>query len=272
MTTSKSVRQKASLDDSWYLGLQAQGWAWEWLRRAQDYKLDFESRPSAVRTLARAEPELVVIEAPFEPPPERWHLRLLEDPDYNYSHGAVFWDPRIDSSVLPVTASSLKPGINQHEAIDLRQFDLAVRVLKTQPSEEHVLISDGHRSIHLHVLEGSILDGPVRLAHVMNGIANPLNQFLTIERLTALRTLGRLPVELFPADPRASRWILALKAYDMSREGISLREIADRLYANAILTTAAGTKSDWPKSRVRRLLNMADTFLNGGYSTILSDT
>lgn len=48
------------------------------------------------------------------------------------------------------------------EAIDLRYGNACVVILKT-PQAEHLLISNGCHAIQLHIIDGTVLNGPVQL-------------------------------------------------------------------------------------------------------------
>jgi hypothetical protein len=256
------------LGDEFYARLSPQGWAWEWMRRNPLYQQYEASLPKVRRTLVRDRPRLMVIESPTYETAREWNLLFPEEASRFFGDAAVFWR-NIDKTILPVSALAPTAGPTRDGLFDITQLPLHVAVLESAGGGEEVLISNGVQSIQLHIVEGTVLSGPVQIAHLMTGIQDVREHFITIERLSAVRRLGSFPNELFPPDPRAERWLLALRAFDFARGGLSQSEIAERLYKPAMLTTAVSRRSDWPSSRVRRLLGLAQRMVNGGYLSLL---
>ncbi|WP_429771102.1 DNA -binding domain-containing protein [Aurantiacibacter flavus] len=92
----------------------------------------------------------------------------------------------------------------------------------------------------------------------------------TLRRLAAFERLGRMPRHLFPAERRAERWTLALRAHDARTHGASQREVAEALFGVALARSEWDVASDHLRSRIRRLLRLGNGMIAGGWRTLLA--
>lgn len=240
------------------MGLPA--WSWEWLRHNRAYAESPDLGLGKKRVL-RTDPLLTVIELKRNPSPD-WGLCFAEDPQRPYQRAAVFWRPEIDKTVCPVTAQALRSN-RDGAIIDLDRIKVTASVLVMPSGEEHLLVCDGANAIQLHIMEGTLLDGPRRLAHVLNDFGRLPEHFLTLERFGVMLTRKRFPSAMFPPLAHAARWTLMLKAIELEAAGLNQAEIALQLYDNGDEMDSFAT--DWRRSRVRRLLDKAHAFIEGGY-------
>ncbi|MEO0036659.1 MAG: hypothetical protein RLZZ501_2682 [Pseudomonadota bacterium] len=124
----------------------------------------------------------------------------------------IFWRADWDSSVVLAEARPVSSG--DAEAFDLQRFAAWATVLRLADGRELLLLSDGVRHLQLELIDGTLLAGPVRLHYALSGITQIDVKTLTLRRLVVLCRRGRFPLGLFPPEPRARRWTLALQAYD----------------------------------------------------------
>ncbi|MBY0511803.1 MAG: DUF2285 domain-containing protein [Rhodospirillaceae bacterium] len=251
------------LSEKALLRLGSAGWAWEWLRRNPEYARGVNNSLGLTRHMLREHPYLEMLELQTHYHDE-WGLCFPEVHSRPYTNAAIFWRPEYDPSVIPVAA--VAPASHGSEALDFRDLNFAVRILKA-PDSEHVLLSNGFHSIQIHVISGTVLDGPVRLAYVLSEPETLRARRLPVERLVALQKQKRFPARMFSTDSYASRWLLALKAIDMERAGVSQPDIAIQLYNG---TRDAGFATDWRRSRLRRLLDTGHGMITGDYLKILA--
>ncbi|WP_136661638.1 DUF2285 domain-containing protein [Nitratireductor sp. XY-223] len=176
----------------------------------------------------------------------------------------VFWRPEANPFVL---ATEARPVAADHpDAFDVRRFGSFATVL-CGGGQEHVLFGDGLRHLQLTVTAGSVLDGPVCLHYPLSGVRRMEAKVLTLQRLSGLCRLGRLPLSLYPPERRAGRWAMMLRAFDGAAAGASQRDIAAVLYGERAV------REDWQagflRTRVQRLLSGARTMVRGGYRKLL---
>lgn len=169
--------------------------------------------------------------------------------------------------VLPVEAYPAA-AIDDDDAFNLLSVPHAVTVLRSIDGE-HVLITDGPRSIRLDVVAGSMLCGPVRLGYRLSGFDGVEAKVMTLRRLLALWRLGRLPLSLFPPERKARRWAMVLQAYDGMQAGASQREIAIALFGEKRVRQDWDGPSDYLRLRVQRLVRNGKNMIGGGYRVLL---
>ncbi len=243
------------------------GWAWEWLRHSRKYRESPDIGLGVRRRVERKRPLLTIIET-SHPPSDKWGICLAEDPDRPFHRAAVFWDAAVDASVCPVAAVPAR-GNGDASLFDPSHLKVSATVLVRGEGDQHLQLCDGVNALQLHVVEGTLLEGPVRLAYVLDDFAKLAHHTTTLERLGAVLERGRFPPHLFSGDPRAERWLLSLKAIDLEAAGLSHADIATELYQSGGRGAFA---TDWRRSRVRRLLEAGHALIDGDYLKILART
>lgn len=179
----------------------------------------------------------------------------------------IFWRADWDSSVVLAEARPVSSG--DAEAFDLQRFAAWATVLRLADGREFLLLSDGARHLQLELIDGTLLAGPVRLHYALSGITQIDVKTLTLRRLVMLYRRGRFPTGLFPPEPRARRWVLALQAYDGLTAGASHREIAMALFGETTVREDWNGRSQYLRLRVRRLIQVATALVQGGYRDLL---
>lgn len=173
----------------------------------------------------------------------------------------VQWDWNCDPSVLPVMAVPAKDGF------DLRATGLTAIVLRDAVAE-HVLIADGAFRLRLAVLDGTLLEGPVRFHYSLPGNGD-CTHLLALRRLMDLRRTGCLSPVLCRPSCRASRWAVLLRAWDAHCAGASQRDIACLLWGEARVRDDWNGRSDYMRMRVHRMIHGADRLVHGGWRHLL---
>jgi hypothetical protein len=182
--------------------------AWEWLRRSDAYADAWAAGGSG---------------------PGRFGLLRLEDPALGAPACRPFWRGDIDRAVL---LGEARPA-EVDGSFDLARFAaLATRLPGEAGSgaAEHVLLSDGVRSIRIDLLSGTLAAGPVALRWRIDGLAEAGPPLMALRRLGALARHGRFAVSLHPPERRARRWVQMLRVHDALAAGATHREIVGRLF------------------------------------------
>lgn len=199
--------------------------AWEWLRRTPAYAAAWGKQGAA---------------------PSIFGLLRLEDPVCDALSARPFWSADVDRAVLRAEMSGAGGD----------RFDPAnVRHLSSHFADdgEHVLFSDGLRSIRLDMLSGSLATGPVALRWRIDGIASAAPQLLSLRQFIALARTGGFARSLHPVERRASRWARMLRVHDALASGAGHREIAGALFgADAAGPRWRVTSNPW-RLQVQRL-------------------
>ena len=225
------------------LGADLSVWAWEFARRG------FE-QPGGV--------------VPFEPQAGRApELCFVGDGPPGDPLPIALWRWQSDGSapvfsVEPASAPDLA-------AIDLKGLDVATLVVRTADGDQHVLVSDGARRLHLAVVQGDVLAGPSVFRFHLPALALGVGSLESLRRLVALRDTGRLEPGGAPTPAKAPRWLQILRVHDARREGASHRDIAMSLFGEARVREDWGPGSDYMRMRVQRLVRAAEQAVAGGY-------
>jgi len=189
---------------------------------------------------------------------------FAEDPRRCAREAVILFDACTDCSVLGCDV------IAGEGDFDLSAIGCFSALLRGQEACEHLVVADGMRRIRLDVTGGTMLDGPVRLCFRLEGLMAIEAPLLTLRRLSALSQLRRMPRLLFPADRRAPRGVLALRAGDAWRCGASQREVAEAIFGGERVRSEWNGSSDYMRSQVRRMLRHARRMTGGGWRALVS--
>jgi hypothetical protein len=241
------------------LAIDRPGFAWEFLRRNPDYCAETLRFPPLPHR-DRARP--LKLDAPARGA-ARWGFGFQETPNLDALSARAVWREEHDRGIVTVDAIAAEPG--QRDSLDISQAGVDVLLLSTTDGPAQLLLSDGARHIHLALRNGSLLEGPVRLRYALEGLADLTPKLFTLRRLSALWRLGRMPVELFPRDRRAPRWIEMLRTLNAVRAGTSQREIARGLFGSELVEREWRQRSDYLRLRVQRLVHNGEAIAAGEY-------
>jgi hypothetical protein len=228
--------------------------AWEWLRRDPAY-----------RAAARAALEAIPSPA-GEPPPEKWGLHSFERPDLAVPRARPIWCAGVHPDVLSAVAAEAG---SSSDRFDLARLGPLATIVGGRFGREHLLLSDGLRSVRVDVVAGSLRSGPVELRYLLAGLASAERPLRTLRRLLALCRSGRFSAVLHPGEAKAARNVLMLRAHDGLAAGAGQREIA------GVLLSAEAGQPRWRveaptlRSRVQRLVRSARSMAAGGFLSLL---
>lgn len=228
--------------------------AWEWVRRDPGYRAAAElAREGAVS------PEAL-------PDPARWGLHAFEAPDLGAPAARPVWRAEIHPYVLEADASPAGEGCDSFEWGRLGAIST---IVTGGGGGEHLLISDGFRTIRLDVRSGSLRQGPVRLEYRLSGFASAGRPLLTLRRLLTLWRTGRFSSGLHPVEARAGRSVLILRAHDALASGATHREIATELLSAEAGEARWRVGAPTVRTRVQRLVRNARAMAADGYVSLL---
>jgi hypothetical protein len=241
------------------LEAERSAFAWEWLRRNERY-----ARAARAPPLARSRSATAVVDA--QPRAREWHLHAFEDPALAAAAARPVWRAEVHRFVLAAEAERSAPG---PDALDPDRLRRLLTLVRGSGCTEHLLLSDGRRSIRVDVHGASLLEGPVRLRCRLEGLEQAQAPLLVLRRLLALARSGRFSTALQPADVRAGRLVLMLRAHDASAAGATQREIAGELLSLGASVRRWRVDAPTLRSRAQRLVRSAGAMAAGAYLTLL---
>ena len=230
--------------------------AWEWLRRDPAYRAAAEW--AFGRASVSASGEL--------PDAGRWGLHSFEAPGCGAPAARPIWRAEIHPYVLEADTA---PATDACDSFELARLRRITTLVAAPGGREHLLISDGLRTIRMDVLSGSLRNGAVRLRYRLSGFEAAERPLLTLRRLLALWRTGRFACRLHSVEARAGRFVLMLRAHDALASGASQREIAAELLCAEAGEVRWRVSAPTLRSRVQRLVRNARTMAAGGYASLL---
>jgi hypothetical protein len=191
---------------------------------------------------------------------------FAEDPARPAREARLFWDARIDPHVIVAHARPTDRADPQR--FDILALPVPVTIL-AGPGVEELLLGEGDRTVRISIAEGSVLRGPARLAYQLAGTDALDRRLLALRRLAALQLRGRLPRFLFEEHARAGRWSWLVATLEALAIDPSHRAVATRLFGADTVAAEWDGRSDYLRSRVRRLVAEARHMATGGHVALL---
>ena len=229
--------------------------AWEWLRRDPSYRAAAEGSLSANSAIAET-----------AAPAERFGLVLFEPPHLTVPFARPLWRSDVHPFVLPVEVG--RAALWAANYIDVESMRDLARIVGGNGTE-HLLLSDGLRSIRLDGPPGAFTNGSASLRYWIEGLIAADRPLLTLRRFLALCRSGRFSRSLHPREARARRWIMMLRAYDGLVAGADQRQIAEQLFSSTVVEPRWRSRESSVRSQVQRLVRSARAFAQDGYRGLL---
>jgi hypothetical protein len=228
--------------------------AWEWLRRDAYY-----------RSCARQVVEEVGLIGPECPGPDRFGLVLFEPPNLAVPAARPVWSSDVHPYVL-----SCRPGeaTISEDLFDLDRLGAMARLVLAEDAE-HLLLSDGRRTIRLDGPIGAFSGGPVCLSYEIAGLSKAEVSLLTLRRFLALCRRRCFARALHLSEARAPRWIMMLRTADALAQGADQREIAHVLLSRSVNEPRWRCRESSVRSQVQRLVRSARRFDRGEFWRLL---
>lgn len=244
------------LDDASYRHL-----AWEWLRRDPGY---CRLLPSVRR---RTTEGIVVVEPAAVACRERWGCVFVEDARLSVPDIPMLWDPCLDAAVLRVEARAARG--NEPDLFNLDTWAANAALVSGGQGDEHLLLHDGRHHIHLHVVAGTLREGPVALSFDIRWSDRFDHALGTLRRFLHLCRFGELRPGGGWSDRISPRAIAALRVYDALGQGASIRDIGIMLFGKDRVDAEWRDPGESLKSQCRRLVASARRMAGGAYKDLL---
>lgn len=229
--------------------------AWEWLRRQPTF------RDAALDAIGRREGDGSAEEAKAL----AWHLHRFEDPRLPAMLARPVWAASAHPWVLGAFAERSGPD---EDSFVLEQFMALAKIVESRAAQ-HLLLSDGYRSIRLDVTGVSLVSPPVRLLFDVSGIRALERPLLVLRRLRSLAIGRRFSVSLHPQVRQARRLVTLLRAFDALDAGASHADIAAGILSRDFDRQRWRVHSPSLRSRAQRLANAARRMGNGEFWRLL---
>jgi hypothetical protein len=186
----------------------------------------------------------------------------LEDPTQSFDRARPLWRADKDRSVLVADILDEEPtpgnGINLLAVASLVTLEIG------DDEDEHLLLSDGRRSVRVDIKGGTLLGAPAMLSYRMSGVTRAQAHVAALRRLVFVILTQRLPAGNSCQERRARRWALELRVADALAAGASHQDLARALFGKLIDEPSWRDGSASARMRVRRLVRAAQRQLDDG--------
>lgn len=194
---------------------------------------------------------------------------FAESPEVAAPDARIIWRAEIDPGTLPVRAAPATR--DDPDGIDPRWIEPWLTIVDDPDGYQHAVLSDGRHHIRFDVEHGRLIAGRrVVLHYGLYGVDSAARRVLPLRGLLQLLRDRRFPVALFPVDHGNHRAIRQLRVRDALDDSASLRDIAAALFGEDQVAAEWRGRSDFLRSRVRRLTREATMLAKGGYRRLLS--
>lgn len=228
--------------------------AWEWLRRDPRYReAAFESGEGGGRG---ASSEVSALD---------WGLNAFEDPRLAAPLARPIWAAPGHGWIVRAIATRSRDG---EDVLDLNELAGFARLARSGAAQ-HLLLSDGRRSIRLDVTGDDLEASPVRLSYLLRGLEDLARPLLVLERLRSLILQKRFVSSLYPPVRRARREVMLLRAFDAIGSGASQADMAELLLSRRFERRSWRIHSPSLRSQAQRLARASREMASGGFWDLL---
>lgn len=193
---------------------------------------------------------------------------FAEDPSLEAPLARIIWHAEFDPATIFAVARSGDPS--DPDSVLIERLAPWLDIARGDGATEHAVLSDGWHHLRLDI-EGCPLarERAVVLRYRIEGLAGAQRQLLPLRRFLAFCRERRFRGALFRPDPRIARSLDVLRVHDGLASGASQREIAEVLFGHDRVAQDWNARSDWLRSRIRRLVREARAMATGGYRRLL---
>lgn len=241
-------------------------WAWEFLRRNEDYIADWRCavpRHLPYVTLGDGT-KLLRLRRRF-PRAEQWGLYAFADPALSGRDARVFWHAKALKRVVRMNTGQLGGG-DDSTPRSLADFRVDRRVVLGVDGPPLVLLKGRGTHVPLAISGLSVLTSPFAPVYELHNLADLSAQTELLKRLQRFTEPDPMQKPPFTTDERLHQALIAL---DESLAGKSYREIAITIFGEKRVAEEWYGPSLFLKDRIRRLVAKGTELMKGGYRDLL---
>jgi hypothetical protein len=261
------LRRHAADDAASRADYDAADWAWEFLRRNEDYIADW--RCAVPRNL----PYLTLIDGTKLlrlrrrfPRAEQWGLYAFADPRLAGREAPVFWHAKTLKGVVRLNADRLR-GRDEVTSRKLADFNVDRRAVVDADGQPLVLMKGRGTYVPVAIEGLAALTSsfaPVFELHDLADLSAQTELLKRLQRFTDPEKAANKPP--FSSDERLHHALIAL---DESLAGKTYRQIAITIFGEKRVAEEWLGASQFLKDRTRRLVAKGTELMEGGYRDLL---
>jgi hypothetical protein len=242
-------------------------WAWEFLRRNQQYVADWRSSvPQYLPCITLKDgTQLLRLRRRF-PLAEKWGLYAFANPVLCAPRAPVFWHANALKRMVRLNAK--KPHERDHVSPSaLADFKADRKAIIGVDCVQRVLIKGRGVHVPLEIHGLSVLTGSFAPTFELDDLGDLSAQTELLKRLQRFTALPKAVAKApFGGDERLHHALIAL---DESLKGKTYRQIAIAIFGEKKVAEEWHGHSQFLKDRTRRLVAKGTELMNGGYRELL---
>ncbi len=252
-------------DYAYTKGLDGPGWAWEFLRRNEQFLRDCRmSRAGTTKPIKHVSGAILLRPRRRFPTAESWGLLTFPDVSKSSFDTPVFWMPEMLKYHVNSTTSYAND--NEDDAVSLQDF-ACQRVVLICNNLEHVAVRNRNESARLSLVGQSILFGKCKCVFHIEGFTKAASVAET------LRTLSKLRDQTTSAINQQGQFELHLRDYlvalDGHLAGRSYRDIAEVIYGPGRVKHVWTNETRYLKETIRRAVRRGIEYMENDYRSLL---
>jgi len=245
------------------------GFAWEYLRRNQEYCETYRQIIPASSVLSQPNTLLIRHEHADDKLAQRWGLECFEDPLSGSLEAHVFWRQDAFPGALSVQYQDVDSKNVNQDTFNLSNFDC---------QKQHYLRSDGTRItviktenlwLQLSGKPDEKADAEQSFAVLINGEKGARRRIDALRQLTSLSRDGLEDFKLLGRQKAFMRLRNGLKAYDIRLAGGSYKDIATALFGVESVTNEWDHNGGYLKARASRSFKFGERMVAQDYQSLL---
>lgn len=254
-------------------------WAWEFLRRNKDYRLDYRlsraGAPSTIQlktgaTLRRGRRRFLTA--------ERWGLLFFANPKFSAAAADVFWLPELLTGALRVRLSlvceDVSTDADDHDIIVLSAIRTRRILYEAVDGARHILLNGDRFWIQLHCENPAPLGDQARVGIRIDGARHAMRRLDTAAQLLSLHRSAGGKLSLIGRRRNSKPLANALSAYDIwhgfERPRGGLKEVAEMINGPARIATDWGVDDRALKQQAHRAIAKGEAIIANGYRNLLA--
>jgi len=253
-------------------------WAWEFLRRNMDYRLDFTkehwNRPN-VESLSTGT-QLITGKRRYNEA-RKWGLLFFADPDFTALQAEVFWKPSVFPATLRVklgdpefeTLMERENFCSVTDSVILSQLCCRRILFDSITGSRHIVLNAGRYWLQLYCDGPHPIDDEAVIHFRIDGVKHSEQRMKTARHLLDLHRSSGGKLSQMSGRKNARKLQESLIALDVKKNKGSYQDIARALVGNERTDLEWDSANCCLKDKARRALAMGKKYRDGDYLTLL---
>lgn len=250
-------------------------WAWEFLRRNQNYRADYRAKASKLprSSVLPSGSHLIIGERRYRAA-RKWGLLFFANPNLPADKAALFWKPSLLSATIPVTLRTLDEERELGRLAHCPEEDLIILseiccqryIFESINGSRHVVLAPRRYWIQLYCDSTHPLGDKVLIYLRLEGSHHAFKRLSSFQQLLRLHKSSGRDVSSIGYRRNISPLSNAITALDIKESGGSYSDISRAINDPKVIETQKAAA----KQKAVRALQRGELYRDGKYRELLS--